>query len=136
MNLHQNITFKKMIDPIDINGTTATDTEIDTLGYHYLLVYVVTGNVAGDMSALTLNESDTAAQTGTAFVTFTAPPGTGGDNTRRCAFIDLRKRKRYISTVATAAGAATLICVIGMLFRADQNTQGITGHNLDEEFII
>lgn len=136
MNPLQNITFKKLLDPIDINGATATDTEIDTLGYHYLVVYIVTGNVADDMTALTLNESDTAAQTGTAFVTFTAPLGTGGDNTRRAAFIDLRKRKRYVSLVATAASAATLICAIGILSRGDENIQGITGHNLDEEFVI
>lgn len=136
MNILQNVTFKKLLDPIDINGVTATDTEIDTLGYHYLVVYIVTGNVAGDMTALTLNESDTAAQTGTAFVTFSNPAATGGDNTRRAAFIDLRKRKRYVSLVATGASAATLICAIGILSRGDQNIQGITGHNLDEEFVI
>lgn len=132
----QNAKIHAFLSPIDINGVTATDTEVDTTGYSYLTVVIRTGNVAGDMSALTLNESDTAAQTGTAFVTFTAPAGTGGDNTTTVAFIDLRKRKRYISLVATASANATLICVLGFLTRADEAPDSATERGIDQQVII
>jgi len=134
----QNCKIVRMLDPIDINGATATDTEVDTLGWDYLTVIVVTGNVAGNMSALKLQESD-ASGSGEADISgaaFTAPAATGGDNTRRACFIDLRKRKRYISTVATAAASATLIAVIGILSRAEKTPTSATERGLDEQLII
>ncbi len=135
-NPFQNSKIVQMLAPIDANGTTATDTEVDTAGFHYLSVIISAGNVAANMSALTLNESDTAAQTGTAFVTFTALTAAGGDNDTVAAFIDLRKRKRYISLVATAGAGATLLSVVGILSRADTTPDTATEQGLVERFIV
>lgn len=133
----QNCKIAKMLAPIDANGVTATDTEIDTLGWDYLAVVIGAGNVAADMTALTLNESDTASQTGTAFVTFTALTGSGGDGDTVAAFIDLRNaRKRYISLVATAGSGASLLCAYGILYRGTASPSSATERGLVEQFIV
>ena len=135
-NALQNIKFHKFLAPIDITGATATDLEVDTLGWHYLAIHVLLGNVAADMTALTVNESDTAAQTGDVIVTFTAPTAAAGDGDMVACFIDLRKRKRYISIVATGGAGATLISIVGLLYRGDQVPDSVTERGLVEQFII
>lgn len=133
----QNCKIVRMLDPFDINGVTATDTEVDTLGWDYLTVIAVTGNVAANMTALKLQESDLPGS-GEADITsgaFTAPTAASGDNTRRVAFLDLRKRKRYISTVATAGAGATLLCVVGILSRAEKSPTSATERGVDEQII-
>lgn len=134
----QNCKIVRMLDPIDINGVTATDTEVDTFGWDYLTVIVVNGNVAANMTALKLQESDTSGSGEADIISgaFSNPAATGGDNTRRAAFLDLRKRKRYISTVATGGAAATLITVIGILSRAEVSPTSATECGLDEQLIL
>lgn len=132
----QSCKFLQMLAPIDVNGITATDTEIDTLGWHYLAVHVSVGVISANQTACTLNESDTASQTGDVFVTFTPQLATGGDATQQVAFIDLRKRKRYISLVDTGGAAATLISVTGILWRGDQAPDTATERGLSEQFVI
>lgn len=136
MNPLQNVKFQQMIKPVDNNGATATDVEIDTKGWHYLVVHFSFGNVAADQTACTINESDTASQTGTAIVTFTPQLATGGDNTMQAAFIDLRNRKRYISIVNTSGAAATLVSAIGMLWRGDEAPATATARGLSEQFFL
>ena len=132
----QNVKFHKFLAPIDANGVTVTDLEVDTLGWHYLVIHIIAGNVAADMTALTVNESDTAAQTGDVIVTFTALTAAAGDGDMVACFIDLRKRKRYISIVGTAGAGATLISIVGMLYNGDQAPDTATERGLVEQFII
>lgn len=135
----QNTKLHSFIRPLDINGTTATDAECDTTGYDYMTVYVRTGNVAADMTALKLQESDASGSSeadisGGSWATL--PLGTGGDNTTRVAFIDLRKRKKYISLVATAGSGATLIDAFGILSRAEVSPNDVTTRGVTEQIII
>ncbi len=132
----QNCKVHKFVAPIDANGTTATDTEVDTLGYDYLFVLIGVGNIAADTDVLTINESDTASQTGDVIVTFTDLLATGGDGTQVGAFIDLRGRKRYISLVLDVGAAATLICAYGLLYRSNESPNTATERGLAEQFII
>lgn len=134
----QNAKFVTMIDPIDTTGATATDAEVDTSGYDYLTVIVNTGNVAANMTALKLQESD-ASGSGEADISggaFTAPTAAAGDNDQLVAFIDLRKRKRYISIVATGGAGATLISAVGILTRAEVSPTSATERGIDEQLII
>jgi hypothetical protein len=134
----QNYKFQKMIVPIDANGTTVTDTEIDTLGFDYLTVIVQMGNVNANMTALKLQESDASASGEADFTggAFTAPTAAGGDNDVLVAFVDLRKRKRYISIVATAGAGATLISAIGILSRTEVTPTSATERGVDEQLIV
>lgn len=117
----QDTKHHNFILPLDINGSTATDVELDTMGWDYLTVYATTGNVAADMTALKFQHNAVAA-TSEADITggswATLPLATGGDNLTRVGFIDLRKIDRYVSVVATAGSGATLIHVYGILSRA------------------
>ena len=134
----QNAKFHTFIAPLDINGTTATDAELDCSGYHYLTVYILTGNVAANMTALKLQESDTtgASEADISGGAFTAPLATGGDNNEYIAMIDLRKRKKFISLVATAGSGATLISAIGILTRAEVSPTDITTRGVTEQLIL
>jgi uncharacterized protein YdbL (DUF1318 family) len=133
----QNAKFQKMIVPIDANGTTVTDTEVDTLGYDYLTVIVQIGVISANMTALKLQESDSSGSSEADFTggAFTAPTAAGGDNDVLVAFIDLRRRKRYISIVATAGANATLISAIGILSRAEVTPTSATERGIDEQII-
>lgn len=134
----QNAKFQKMIVPIDTTGATATDVEVDTLGFDYLTVIVQLGNVAANMTALKLQESDTSGASEADFTggSFTAPTAAGGDNDVLVAFVDLRKRKRYISIVATGGAGATLISAIGILTRAEVTPTSATERGIDEQLIL
>lgn len=135
----QNTKLHSFIRPLDINGTTATDAECDTTGYDYMTVYFRTGNVAADMTALKLQESDTSGSgeadiSGGAWSTF--PLASGGDNTTRIGFLDLRKRKKYISVVATAGAGATVVDCFAILSRAELSPIDVTGRGVDQQIIL
>lgn len=133
----QNAKIVQMLRPIDATGATLTDVEVDTAGYDYLTVIVSTGNVAADMTTLKLQESNSTGASEADFTggAFTAPAATGGDNNVLAAFIDLRKRKRYISTVATGGAGATLISAIGILTNAEVSPTSVTERGLNEQLI-
>lgn len=124
--------------PIDANGTTVTDTEFNSVvsgvKYESLRVIVVMGNVAANMTALKLQESD-ASGSGEADITgaaWTSPTAAAGDNKVYVCDLDLRKRKQYISLVATAGAGATLIAAFGIAYNpvlspTSATEAGITG---------
>lgn len=134
----QNAKIVQMVRPVDTTGATATDVEVDTAGYDYLTVIVSTGNVAANMTALKLQESDSTGASEADFTggAFTAPTAAAGDNNIVAAFIDLRKRKRYISTVATGGAGATLISAVGILTRAEVSPTSATERGLNEQLIL
>lgn len=132
----QNYKFQTMIRPVDTTGGTASDIEVDTRGYDYLTVIVTLGNVAANMTALKLQESDSSGASEADFTgsAFTAPTSSD-DNKLYVAFIDLRKRKRYISIVATGGAGATLISAVGMLSRAEVTPTSATERGAAEQLI-
>lgn len=133
----QNYKFQTMIRPVDATGTTATDIEIDTRGYDYLTVVIQLGNVAANMTALKLQESDSSGASEADFTgsAFTAPTSSD-DNKFYVALLDLRKRKRYISIVATAGAGATLISAIGILSRAEVTPTSATERGAAEQIVL
>lgn len=133
----QNVKFQKMIVPVSINAGSATDVEVDTRGYDYLTVIIQLGDVPANMTTIKLQESDSSGSgeadfTGSAF---TAPTAAGGDSDVLIAFIDLRRRKRYISLVATAGAGNTFISAIGILSRAEVTPTSATERGIDEQII-
>lgn len=133
----QNYKFQTMIRPVDATGTTATDIEIDTRGYDYLTVVIQLGNVAANMTALKLQESDSSGASEADFTgsAFTAPTSSD-DNKFYVALLDLRKRKRYISIVATAGAGATLISAIGILSRAEVTPTSASERGAAEQIVL
>lgn len=137
----QDIKHHNFILPLDINGTTATDVELDTQGWSYLMVIATTGNVAANMTALKFQTNDVAATseadiTGGAWATL--PLASGGDNLTWIGYLDLRsnKCKRYVSVVATAGAGATLIHVQGILFNPVKTPTTAAERGATEQFII
>lgn len=132
----QNYKFQQMIRPVDTGAGTATDVEVDTRGYDYLTVIVQLGNVAANMGNLKLQESDSSGSgeadfTGSAWTT----PTSSDDNKLYVAFVDLRKRKRYISIVATGTGI-TLVSACAILSRAEVTPISATERGAAEQLIL
>ena len=133
----QNAKFVLSLAPISVNGTAATTTEIDTLGYDYLTLVVQTGSLGATMDELSITESDTAGSGHAAVTggTWTDPVGTTDNNKIYAAFIDLRKRKRYIKLVADPGASASLVSSVGILTRAEVSPTSATERGLGEQLI-
>lgn len=120
------------LPPLDINGTTATITEIDTrpVGtsgvapagpFHYMTIIFSLGNIAANMTALKLQGGDVTGTlsdiTGGAH---TAPLAATGDNQFWVWNVDLRKNGyRFYNVVATAGAGATLASMVTILSRSE-----------------
>lgn len=134
----QNAKFVAMLAPISVNGTTATTIEIDTLGFDYMTVIVQAGLLGATMDELSLTDSDTAGS-GHAVITggtWVDPVGTTDNGKVYAAFIDLRKRKRYVKLVADPGAGATLLSAVGILTRAEVTPTSATERGLGEQLII
>lgn len=133
----QNAKFALSLAPISVNGTAATTTEIDTLGYDYLTMVVQAGSLGATMDELSITQSDTAGS-GHATITggtWTDPVGTTDNNKIYAAFLDLRKFKRYIKLVADPGAAATLLSSVAILTRAEVTPTSATERGLGEQLI-
>jgi len=119
-----------MIVPASINDATATEIELDTLGFDYCTIYVYFGAMAAAMTALSVKEGDTsgsydssaiAAYGATADIagSTSALPTASDDNKCFMFDIDLKGRKRYLELTATGAAGANLIGAFALLSRAD-----------------
>lgn len=133
----QNAKFVSALAPISVSGATATDTEVDTLGYNYA-VWIIQAGVLGaaGVTALKIQESDS---TGSGEADFTGGSFSAlvdaDDGKVYVAFLDLRKRKRYLSLVATAGANACLLSSVVILTNANVSPdtatlRGITGQQL------
>lgn len=134
----QNAKFALSLAPISVNGTAATTTEIDTLGFDYLTMIVQAGSLGATMDELSITESDTSGS-GHATIsgaTFTDPVGTTDNSKIFAAFIDLRKRKRYLKLVADPGASATLLSSVAILTRAEVSPTTVTERGLGEQLII
>lgn len=108
-----------------VDNATWTDTEIDTLGYDYATIYYHIGATDIAMAALKVQESDTSGSgaadiTGADFSTSPATlPAATDDNKIFIVHLDLRKRKRYLTSVATAGNgtAGTFLSSLCVLSR-------------------
>jgi hypothetical protein len=117
------------------DNDTFTAAVIDTKGWDYLELACVFQNVPANFAALKLTECDTSNGSFTditglvvgtsltiAGATSGLPAASGGDDTITLMQVDLTKRKRYLSLVATAGnGSATLteLFGVGRLSRGD-----------------
>lgn len=109
----QNMVFGIGINTIDGNGTTPTGVAFDRNargGVAYAVAVVQLGNIAANMTALKVEQSDdNSSWDATPVATLTNPTAAAGDNTIRAFFIDCRNLKRYLRVVATCGAGATLI---------------------------
>jgi hypothetical protein len=121
-----------------LDNASATTAAIDTVGYDYCEIIVVTGNVPANIAALKVQESDDSGMSGAADVTglvygtsttidnatSTLPTAASGDDKSRLFQIDLKKRKRYLDLVLTAgdgSGTGTDFAAIAILSRAGES---------------
>ena len=105
------------ISPIDTTGATTDGTAFDTRtqgGVGFAVCIVQIGNIAADMTALKIQQSDNNSNW--VDVTdggFTLPLATGGDNTIRAAWVPIGgTRRRYLRVTATGGAGATLISAV------------------------
>lgn len=134
----QSVAVRPVLAPISINGTTATVTEVDTLGYDYATFIFYSGLTgAATYDELSIGSSDTAGSghvvitkatvlenssgtTAGTTVTFTDPVA-ADDGVMWIAYLDLRKvGKRYLLAVIDPGAAASLMSAICILSRAEQ----------------
>ena len=102
-----------------VDNASYTTAELDTKGWSYCTIYAYLGATDIAMTALKVQESDTAGSghadvTGLVFGTSTnidgstsALPSATDDNKLYAFDIDLRGRKRYLDVVATAGDGTT-----------------------------
>jgi hypothetical protein len=150
MHTLQNAYFAQAFRPLDANGVTVTALAMDSgaapAGYNELTVLILTGNVAGDMTALKLQHADTSAGSPVAYADVTGgnfgattplPLGTGGDNGIWACMVTLTGNgKRYYKVVATAAAQITLIAGVGIFTRPNVAPDTATLRGLVDGSII
>ena len=130
----QDCKYLKTIPPAAIlDNTSATEVEIDTLGYHYAEIVVILGATDIAITALKLQETD-ATGSGEADVTGATFDGgtnidgdalvlpSATDDTQICVFqVDCRKRKRFLSAVVTFGDGTSggFVAAVTRLSRGD-----------------
>ena len=134
----QNVKFAAMLSPISVNGTAATTTEVDTLGFDYATVIVQSGVLGATMDELSVGHSDTSGSGFAAITggTFTDPVTSTDDNKIFVAFVDLRKAKRYLKLVADPGAAASLVSCVCLLHRAEVTPTSATERGVAQQLIV
>jgi hypothetical protein len=135
MNVLQQTKFVAVIPPVAIKDNASwTEVEIDCKDYDWLTVIVALGVTDIAMVALKMQETD-ATGSGEADITgliwgtsadiagATSTLPSADDDGKIFVFeVDLRKRKRFLSLVATAGdgSAGTFLSAVGILSRGDK----------------
>lgn len=147
MNVAQNFKAITIVPPQAIKDNASwTTAEIDTAGFDFMTIIAHLGATDIAMAALAVTESDATGSghgnvTGLIWGTSanidgstSALPTATDDNTFQVAEIDLRGRKRYIDVTATAGDgtSGTFICIIALLWRADETPITIAARGCDE----
>lgn len=120
MHFLQACAYSLTLAPADINGTSGTlITALDTSVGTQAGFIVAAGNVAADMSALKVQESDTGSGSWTDVTggAWTSPTAASGDNKVYLWLGDKVNNawtKRYLQVVATGGAGATLISCVGI----------------------
>lgn len=121
MHFMQNAAYTLTYAPADINGTSATlITPMDTSAGNQATFIVATGNIAADMSALKIQESDTGSGSWTDVTgaAWTSPTAASGDNKLYIWNGDKVNgawTKRYLQVVATGGAGATITSCVGIV---------------------
>lgn len=136
----QNAKYISALPPISVaGGASATTTEIDTLGFDYVELLVQSGLVgANGVPTIKVQESDVSGsgQTDVTGLGFTALVD-ADDNKVLGAFIDVKKRKRYLTLVITnGATNASLMSALARLSRPAQSPTTATERGLQEQKIV
>lgn len=136
----QDAKYFTVLAPISVaGGATATTIELDTLGFDYVELLVQSGLVgANGVATIKIQESDVSGSgqvdvTGLAFTALVD----ADDGKILGAFIDVKKRKRYLTLVITnGATNASLMSAIARLSRAAQSPTTATERGLLEQKIV
>jgi len=136
----QDAKYFAVLPPISVaGGATATTIELDTLGYDYVELLVQSGLVgANGVATIKVQESDVSGsgQVDVTGLSFTALVD-ADDGKILGAFIDVKKRKRYLTLVITnGATNASVMSAIARLSRAAQSPTTATERGLQEQKIV
>lgn len=127
------------VAPISINGTAATDTEVDTKGWNFIEFIFITGLIgAANFDSIKLQHSDTSGS-GEADITG-ATLTTVGDSSDGLIFrISMPLGgtvKRYISAVIDPGAVACLVCAVYRLSRGNEAPSSATERGLSQDVRI
>ena len=129
--------YVQALPPVSVaGGASATTTEIDTIGFDYCEFLVLAGLIPSTgVATLKLQESDVS---GSGQVDISGAAWTAlvdaDDNKVVAAFLDLRKRKRFLTLVITnGATNASLLASLAILSRARQLPDTASDRNLKEQ---
>lgn len=131
----QNLDFNLALPPQSVASGTVTSAPIDTQGYHYATLAILSAAAlaATAMTALQVQECDTIngvytpvpATVGGAAYPMPAGSTAAGGYVYAVFNLDLRRRKRFLQVTLTN-GTTQILSVLGMLSRADQTPVGTT----------
>jgi hypothetical protein len=130
------------VNPVDNSSTTTTGPAFDTRangGISQATCIVSLGNVAATMTTLKLEMSnDNSAWVDVTGGGFTAPTLTTGDNTLRCAFVNLGNStiRRYLRVNAVSPAGACLISAVWIGTRVGQSPNTATERGVAEQLFI
>jgi hypothetical protein len=126
-----------------VDNAAFTTTEIDTIGFRHLTIYVLLGALDIAVAAFKATQSDTAGSghadiTGADFSVLPATlPAATDDNKIYAIHIDLLGKKRYIDLTLTGGDGSTgsYACAWAVLSRAEEapnsaTERGVTGAEL------
>lgn len=144
MNSTQEMKVVNVIPPAVIKDNASfTAVGVDRTGFHYATFYVTLGATDIAMAALKLQESDTdgsyADVDGADFsVSPLTLPTAGNDNGVVGIFVDLEKRKKWLTLVATAGdgSAGTYLSAVCLLSAGNIGPSDATSRGLISQAII
>lgn len=136
IDLFQKMKVHLSLAPIVANDTASTCTGVDTQGFKSAMCIFSTGVIgAADFDSLAVGESNTDADyvaiSGVEWLT-TSLPGDTSEGLVYVAYLDLRKRKRYLNWMVNVGAEDSLVCAHIILAGKDEspNTdteRGVTG---------
>lgn len=133
----QNAKFVGVLPPISVaGGASATTTELDTVGFDYVALVIQSGLVgANGVPTVKLQESDTSGS-GQADISGAALTALvdADDNEVFCIYVDMRKRKRYLTLVITnGATNASVMSALAILTRGVQTPATAAARGLTQQ---
>jgi len=141
MKALENAKYANAINPVDTNGTTTNGTGVNVSGCWFAACVVNTGNVAANMTALKIQQSDddgsSDAYADVTGATWTSPTAANGDNKTYIAFIPLGgTREKYLRLVATGGAGATLVSGTWILLPITQSPNSATEYGAAEVLYV
>lgn len=133
----QGVKLHNSIYPQSINDTATTGTGVDTTGYAWAFCIFTAGAIgAANFTKISVQESDTNGSYADITGATLGTVGDSSDNTSYGVFIDLRKRKKWITWYADPGAVACLMDAKIILGGAVEVADSATERGLTEQYIV